>query len=239
MSTTPKQSQRSAKAFTLVELVVVIAVVGILAALLLSALGRVKARTSRIQCVSNLRNIGLAARIFATDNEGLLPTYASDQPFWRTGLHPYLGLPPEPTTSDRIFICPKDREQLMAPYPPLFMAPYSSHWFSSYAYNGFHIGSGVPRQSWDIDTSKNPSRTVLVAEAGARFQFSFHNPENGSPGRSWAAKNPKSVVLFTDGHASYLKTFFDVNAGVPAGYYNADIWSPEPPPEYEYTWNVE
>jgi len=56
--------------FTLVELLVVIALIGILAALLLPTLSRSKQFAQRIKCVSNLRQLGFAAQTYWSDNEG-------------------------------------------------------------------------------------------------------------------------------------------------------------------------
>jgi len=58
------------RGFTLVELLVVIAVIAILAALLLPALTRSKSAAKRIQCVSNLRQLGLATQMYWDDNNG-------------------------------------------------------------------------------------------------------------------------------------------------------------------------
>jgi prepilin-type N-terminal cleavage/methylation domain-containing protein len=78
---TGSQTRRSARGFTLIELLVVIAIIAILAAMLLPALASAKEKAKRLNCVNNVRQLGLATQMYATDNRDFMP-YPNWNPPW-------------------------------------------------------------------------------------------------------------------------------------------------------------
>jgi len=96
------------RAFTLVELLVVIGIIAILAALLLPALARAQKRARDLQCLSNLKQFGVALHLYLSDSEDAFP-YTTNQ-WWVMPLcdYPKLLAPYLPTNGANVFRCPED-----------------------------------------------------------------------------------------------------------------------------------
>src|SRR5689334_16037020 len=92
--------KRSTHAFTLIELLVVIAIIAILAAILFPVFAQAREKARAISCVSNLKQMGLAAIMYAQDYDETYPGEWQWSPgAWRAH-SPYL-LPPNGVTGDQ------------------------------------------------------------------------------------------------------------------------------------------
>ena len=91
---TPESPSIAPRAFTLIELLVVVAVIAILAALLLPALARSKRYATRTTCLSQLKQHGVAWRIFLDDNDGRFPDRRDLKDSLPGGYKPWSTWPP-------------------------------------------------------------------------------------------------------------------------------------------------
>ena len=160
-----KRILRQKKAFTLIELLVVIAIIAILAALLLPALAAAKRRAQRITCVSNLKQVGIAFRIWEGDNGDKYPmavstAYNGAQERVRSANS--LGFPYNPCaifvcmsnelSSPKILYCPADSGQGLSAWTggTLIQRTYATNFITfsnAPAYLSYFIGGDAVETS--------------------------------------------------------------------------------------------
>jgi len=219
--TRARSPDRTRAAFTLIELLVVIAIIAILAALLLPTLGRSKESAKRTQCLSQLRQLSLAARMYGDDHRGLFPP-RTDTSRWPTQLRSgYQDV--------RVLKCPSD-----LPRPatgetdtnryPADAAPRSyfingwNDYFQAAMPGSFSMGALTGR-SLPESALKEPSDTVVFGEkkggpGHGHFYMDFlegsgNDIEEIERGRhSAGAKNTKTGganYAMADGSARFIK----------------------------------
>src|SRR5579872_737634 len=193
---------KSFAAFTLVELLVVIAVIALLASLLLPALSGSVARAKTTQCLGNLRQWNLALSIYLAENEdaiprrgqGVQPLVNLDRPEdWFNALPPLSGLPAYktlaiqgmiPKPGDKtIFVCPTAQATAYTNFLPYAMNIYLSPWVRPLPH---HLPE-IPR----------PSSLAFMADGHGAYSSTVPSSmEYSVPARH----AQRGCVAFLDGH---------------------------------------
>ena len=232
----PRQAARAlpdmpnTRGFTLIELLVVVAIIAILAALMLPALSRSKAQARRVHCLSNLRQMNIAARIYVEDHSGFYPqaySYGSmngQAAAIAWDLTTISGNPPS--------VIPGLLWQAQGPKAiqqcPAFGG--TANWgvdpYTGYNYNTSYIGHGqgesIPEPAKESSVGR-PAETVLfgdgqyVAGANKFMRAPWPNPADDSFNGRWSGTQGfrhlgKSNTAFCDGRAQSLQSRFTSNA---------------------------
>lgn len=208
-------SELGIRIFTLIELLIVIAIIAVLAAILLPALNTARNKAYQVKCLNNMRQIGLGFSQYITDYREYFPT-SDASPHWTTKTAPYSqGKVPGSSAAWRksVYICPADRH-----IPNCRRGTSDTDGVNevriSYGYNVYlaqQKNSGGMTYEWPVRLSviTRPSENLLVLCS----EFLRNNPSYSTEkeldtaghfvasrleGSSWHSPS-KSNVLMVDG----------------------------------------
>lgn len=191
------------RGFTLIELLVVIAIIAILAAILFPVFARARQAAHKTQCLSNMKQMGLAFRMYTDDNNGGYPPalHEHDVGSWIEGLQKY-------TTDNLVRQCPTD--------PSINWGETRGTRRSSYAINFYFTPPGPHDHHgengyWKDSMVQNPANSIYICEVAVNSTEESVRPaewlEGADPEQEVRTKahNDGSNYTFIDGHAQWMK----------------------------------
>ena len=206
---------RFLKGFTLVEILIVIAILGVLAGLLFPVFARARESGRRASCASNLKQIGVAISLYASDNNQTYPSIEGPRAFctWLNYIDPYVK-------NSQIFQCPSNRDENAE-----FRAgcPKSEEDTGPrILYNGsYDRNMLIPGSHFHSHNFRHPATTILVLDGdGMSVSPGAYEKFTGDPSgpvldREWIVLRSVKLrhtvggregdnVLWADGHVKWL-----------------------------------
>lgn len=210
--------------FTLIELLVVIAIIAILASMLLPSLNQAREKARSINCLSNLKQLGLGFTNYTSTFDGYYPTHGKstilEPPYgsglWVSALYRYKMVP-----NPMIFMCPSANSTMAKYYKDGNLRTNNAEQFPDYGYNYQWLGIDSnwpnPSATWaeqimhSIKESqiRRPSSLIVSADtryAGQKFGSYFLPHFFAGSGRLSARHNSSVNTLWADGHVTSENT---------------------------------
>jgi prepilin-type N-terminal cleavage/methylation domain-containing protein/prepilin-type processing-associated H-X9-DG protein len=184
-------SRQTRRGFTLIEILVVIAIIALLSAILFPILSSAREKARTTNCASNEHQIALALAQYTQDNGRRFPPNDAGNIGWTTPIYPYLGI--NPSGSDpAIFVCPSENDG----EPPA--GSFNDYWLNS-ELAGEH----------DVRI-RYPSNTLLIGDSLRGGASNNMGPDGSltpwSPTAEFAIRHSGGAnYAFVDGHVKWLR----------------------------------
>lgn len=211
------------RAFTLVEMLLVVSLIVVLIALLLPSLGKAKANADRVVCLSNLNQVGNASTQYIFNNGRRFPAKGPSMYSWlgtagsvyltnfgadKRAFNEYLsGAPFEQNDEIRLAQCPRDTGAEWGNGISSYEAQGASYGSNTHTnipslFNGSSHGVSIGRLP-------SPNRMVVLGDnpafASAWWSVSYWNVKAKVPGFFWHDEAFHWNLSFADGHAAYTE----------------------------------
>lgn len=208
---------QSRTAFTLVELLTVIAIIGVLAAILIPVVGNMRHRAKLADSTARLRSLGAAANLYTVEHQGSWPksthAYSREEPQWWLALSPYLWSQPITRASDPNL--PNYLETILRdPLDPVEQADGGHDNRFSYGINVYlQLGElddyeGKPTRWHKTYNVPDPTNTVLFAtnrlETSDHFMAHFWASAEDAAHDLDPRDEDRIGFVFCDGHTAWL-----------------------------------
>ncbi len=197
------------RAFTLIEILVVLAILMILAAILFSAFGRVRESGKAASCASNLRQMGLGLTQYSEDYDGIYPEAGSTIAWdaidpttnrgpWTQQIWPYVK-------SQSLYHCPSDSHSDYS----YFLSCRAA--YLQYGAFGSIDSKRIAQPTLFVLGGETLGLEGIDADKDDYTQNCVGGPDAGQPAEEWRCHNSAQNILFSDGH---IKRFTAFNPGL-------------------------
>lgn len=187
----------SRRGFTLIEMLVVVAIISFLAAILFPVFARARENARRASCLSNLKQLGLAMVMYTQDYDETYPYSYRYPSYWVNTIIPYVK-------NKQVFRCPSGQEPGGTWDNPNVMWYYTRYGMN----NDFGTVSITYPDAVKMAAIKRPSELILFIDtkpgnpSWTPFLATFTNPNTAN--RHFEGAN----IAFADGHAKWEKKEF-------------------------------